>query len=460
MHARRTRPDAGTLDRRRLLAAGLSTVLPGLGQALNRRRRLALAFLLPTVALAGIAAVLWASQSPARLTAWAVTPSVMGSLLALNVLVLLFRLASVGQAFADTRLAGPSSRLGIIGMVLLAAVIVLPHMIVWRYGQALEDTFARVFDGGALGGQPGASGDPVIPLGDERINILLVGLDKTPWRTATLTDSMMVVSVDPVGKTVSMLSLPRDLINVPLGNGDVYGPKLNSLLAYADRHPEAFPAGGMRTLMNAVGALLDVRIPYYASIDLLSFVDLVDAVGGVDVHVERAFDDPLYTGWGKHGKGWSIAAGDHHLDGYDALAYARARRGTGESDFTRAGRQQEVLLALKRAVTKDGSLLWKLPQLLDIVGDTIDTNVPVRFLPSLAAVSDEIDAKGIVRVVLRHPLMETKTTKYGYSLEPDVEAIRAVAAKLFPEPGAQPLPWPTPEPTPVPKASARPTASP
>ena len=457
MHARRIRPDAGLLDRRRLLAAGLSTVLPGLGQALNRRRRLALAFLLPAVILAGITALLWASQSPARLTAWAVTPSMLGFLLTLNVLFLVFRLVSAGQAFADSRLAGPTSRLGVIGMAVLAVVIVLPHMFVWRYGQALEDTFARVFDGGSLGADPDASGEPGIDLSNERINVLLVGIDKTPWRTATLTDSMMVVSVDPVGKTVAMLSVPRDLINVPLGNGDVYGPKINSLMSYADRHPEEFPAGGMHTLMNAVGALLDIRIPYYASIDLLSFIGLVDAVGGVDVHVDKAFEDPEYMGWGGRAPGWSIAAGDHHLDGFNALAYARARRGAGESDFTRAGRQQEVLLALKNAVTKNGSLLWELPALLDIVGDTIDTNVPVNSLPNLAAVSDEIDAKEITRVVLRQPLMDTKTTKYGYSLEPDVEAIQAVAAKLFPEPGEEPMPWPTPEPSLTPKVSPKPT---
>ena len=76
---------------------------------------------------------------------------------------------------------------------------------------------------------------------------------------------MIVASLDPVGHTVSMVSVPRDLVNVPLGNGDVLGPKLNSLMSYAERHPDEFPKGGVRALQDAVGALLDIDIQYYAA---------------------------------------------------------------------------------------------------------------------------------------------------------------------------------------------------
>jgi LCP family protein required for cell wall assembly len=266
----------------------------------------------------------------------------------------------------------------------------------------------------------------------------------------------MVVSVDPVGKTVSLLSLPRDLINVPLGNGDVFGPKINSLMSYADRHEDEFPDGGMAALLDAVGALVVLEIPYYARLDFFGFIEIVDAVGGVEVTVEKAFDDPEYVMWGKEERGWSIEAGTHVLDGENALAYARARKGLGESDFTRAGRQQEILLALRDAVTKDGSLLWELPQLLELVGDTISTNMPVERLPDLAAVVDEIDNGSVIRAVIRHPLVKSKSTQYGSSLDPDVEAIQAMAAELFPAPGGEPQPWPTPEPSATPKPSATP----
>lgn len=461
MHARRIRPDAGHLDRRRLTAAAFSAVLPGLGQLFNGRRQLAAIFLIPSLILLGVVLLLLLTQSPARLAAWVADPAVLGTVLTLNLLVLIWRLLAVGQAFLDTRWHGPTGRTGVIGLVLIALLVIIPHGVAYRYGTALGDTFERVFSGGTLGasGTPddGRGGDG--PIGDERVNVLLVGVDKLPWRTATLTDGMMVVSLDPVGNTVSMLSLPRDLINVPLGNGDVYGPKLNSLMSYADRNEDEFPEGGLAALQGAVGALLGIDIHYYARIDFYGFVDIVDAVGGIDITVKDGFSDPEYTSFGHRGHGWSIEAGTHHLDGVDALAFARARKGAGESDFTRAGRQQQVLLALRDAVTKDGSLLWELPRLLELVGDLITTDVPISRLPAFAAVMDEIDDDAVVRAVIRHPLVKSKSTRYGSSLIPDVEAIQEVAAKLFPPPGGDPQPWPTPKPTASPKSTAKPTAT-
>lgn len=459
MHARRIRPDSGYLDRRRLTAAAFSAVLPGLGQLLNGRRQLAAVFLIPSVVLLAVVALLVLTQSPARLAAWVADPAVLGTVLTLNLLVLVWRLLAVGQAFLDTRWHGPTGRSGVVGLALIALLVIIPHGIAYRYGTALGDTFERVFSGAALGatGTPDDGRGGEGPVGDERVNVLLVGVDKLPWRTATLTDGMMVVSIDPVGNTVSMLSLPRDLINVPLGNGDVFGPKLNSLMSYADRNEDEFPEGGLATLQRAVGALLGIDINYYARIDFYGFVDIVDAVGGVDITVKDGFSDPEYTSFGYKGHGWSIKAGEHHLDGVNALAFARARKGAGESDFTRAGRQQQVLLALRDAVTKDGSLLWELPQLLDLAGDLITTDMPISRLPALAAVVDEIDDDAVVRAVIRHPLVKSKSTQYGSSLIPDVEAIQEVASKLFPPPGGDPQPWPTPKPSATPKPTATPT---
>jgi anionic cell wall polymer biosynthesis LytR-Cps2A-Psr (LCP) family protein len=180
------------------------------------------------------------------------------------------------------------------------------------------------------------------------------------------------------------------------------------------------------------------------------FISMVDAVGGVDVKVARAIDDPGYDGFGEGVRGWSIKAGKHHLDGANALAYARSRKSAGESDFTRAGRQQQILVALKDAATRDGSLFWDLPALLDAVGDSVRTDVPVERLPQLAVAIDEMGSGGITRAVIRHPLVRSVDTRYGSSLNPDLVAIRAVAARLFPAPGGVPVPWPEPEPEPTP----------
>jgi LCP family protein required for cell wall assembly len=452
VHARRirSRPESGPIDRRRLAAAGLSAILPGLGQAFNRRSRLTFLFLIPSIVVVAIAGIIWATQTPTRIAAWAVAPAVLGSLLTLNLLVLAWRLLATGQSFLDTRRHGPTGRLGVIGIVLIALFIAVPHLLVYRYGTAFGAAFARIFDGTELAAA-GPPADPG-PGPDERVNVLVIGVDAVPGRTTTLTDTMMVVSFDPVGKTASVVSLPRDLVNVPLGDGNEFGPKLNSLMAYADTHPEVFPKGGIQTLQDAVGALLGIPIHYYARMEFAGFISMVDAVGGVDITVAKAIDDPGYDGFGEGKRGWSITAGKHHLDGANALAYARSRKSAGESDFTRAGRQQQIIVALKNAATKDGSLFWELPALLDAVGETVRTDIPVERLPQLAAAIDEMGSGGITRAVIRHPLVRSVDTRYGSSLQADLAAIRDVAARLFPAPGGAPQPWPTPKPSAAPSS--------
>ncbi len=451
MHATRIRTAraSGPIDRRRLFAAGLSALLPGLGQAFNGRRRLTLLFLIPSLIIGAVVVLVWATQTPTRIAAWAVAPAVLGGLLSLNALILGWRLLAVGQAFLDTRRQGPTGRLGVIGIAIIAALVVLPHLAVYRYGTAFGDAFARIFQTPSLASEAGGGEPPPnVPGPNERLNVLVLGVDAAPGRTAVLTDTMMVVSFDPVGKTASLMSLPRDLINVPLGDGNEYGPKLNSLMSYADRHPKTFPKGGLTTLQNAVGALLGIPIHYHATMEFEGFIHMVDAVGGVDIDVQKAIDDPGYDGFGEGKRGWSITAGEHHLDGANALAYARSRKSAGESDFTRAGRQQEIIVALKKAATDGGSVFWELPGLIAAVGDSIRTDLPIDRLPQLAAAIDEMGKGGITRAVISHPLVRSVETRYGSSLQPNLPAIRAVAAGLFPPPGGTPEPWPSPKPSP------------
>ena len=434
-------------------------MLPGLGQLFNGRRGLAALFLVPSIVLAIVAVVLVRSESPARLAAWVVSPQVLGALLALNVLVLAWRLVAVGQAFLDTRRTGPTGWLGIAGIAIIGLLVVLPHLVVWRYGSIMGDTFDKIFSGGVLGAtSAGASPGPG-PTERERINVLIVGTDTRGKHTENLTDTMMVASLDPVGKTVSLVSIPRDLVGTPLGNGNTFGPKLNSLMSYADRNKAQFPKGGMRTLEDAIGALLGIRIDYYAQVDFAGFIKMVDAVGGVDVTVAKAINDPTYDGYDTGQHGFSITTGRHHLDGATALAYARIRKPAGESDFTRQARQQQILVALRDQVSHGGSLLFQLPALLDAVGQTIRTDMPVDRLPALAAIVDEVGRSDVTSVVIAAPLVKGRNTQYGSSQVPNLPRIRAMAAALFPPPGGEPQPWPTPNPTkpPKPKATPRPS---
>jgi LCP family protein required for cell wall assembly len=432
----------------------LSAVLPGLGQLANGRLRLAATFAIPSLAILGLAWLSLQLFSPTRLAATLISPSILSGLLVLNGVVLLWRAAAVGQAFFDRRSGGRPGRAGGVALVALLLFVAAPHLFGWQVGLAARDTFARIFQSNqGAGGVAGATATP-LPGDHERTNILLVGIDKTPSRTATLTDTMIVVSIDPVGRTVSMMSVPRDLVGAPLGNGDVFGPKLNSLMSYADAHRSEFPQGGMRALEDAIGALLGIPIHYHARIDFKGFVKIVDTMGGVDVNVARGFTDTEYGYGGR--QGFSITAGRHHLDGLDALAYVRARKAAGESDFTRAARQQDVMLALRDQGTRNGSLLFRLPGLLEALGDTVRTDFPIDRLPLLAVLADEVKGDAIVRVVIRFPLVNGGRNKYGSVQFPDIAAIRAVASEVFTDPGTPPTPWPTPRPTPTPRGSTSP----
>lgn len=447
---------------RRLAAAAASAALPGLGQLVNGRLRLAKWFAIPALILIAFVVLRVATSSPARLIASVVSPTVLGILLALNVVVLAWRLASIMHAFFDGRYRPRPGRGGAAGLALILVAVVVPHGLANTLGNSAQAAFSHVFaDSGASGPGRNAASTSGGPGATDRMNILVTGVDSYPGRTETLTDSMMVVSVDPVGQTVSMISLPRDIIKVPLGDGNVFGPKINSLMSYADRHPSQFPQGGMRTLEDAIGALLGMRIDYYARIDFEGFVKVVDSVGGVDIDVKKGFDDPKYDGLGINPPnvyGYAITAGPHHFNGYEALAYARSRYALGESDFTRAARQQEILIALKAKLLSSGSILTRLPQLLDAFGSLVRTDVPTDRLPDLAAMADEIKSGSIYRMVLDHPWVKPGNDPVLGSVQiPDLPLIRAAVASIAPTPGTVPVvmaaPTPTSAPKPTPEAT-------
>lgn len=427
---------------RRVVAALASAVVPGLGQAINGRARLGAWFAIPFAAVLIIAAFVVATQPGTRLFALVVAPQVLSILLAANLLICAWRLVAVGQAFFDGRYRPRPGKGASLVLVAIVVAVAVPHGIVDAWGNQARQAFAQVFAGDH------DRADDRLPQGDTTtpVNVLLVGLDSAPGRTETLTDSLMVASFDPTGPRVGLVSLPRDLVGVPLGNGRVYDPKINSLLSYADNHPELYPEGGMRALEDAIGALLGIEIHYYVRIDLLSFVQLVDAVGGVDVDVKRRFYDPLYDGMGLSDppkRGFGATVGLHHYNGYEALAYARARRGVGESDFTRAARQQEILLALRDKVTSGGTLLTELPELLAALGNLVETDIPTSRLPYLAAAADELEEGDISRMVVKKPLVRGATDPiYGSVQVPDLDAIREAVAALLapPEPAASPTP--------------------
>ena len=352
--------------------------MPGLGHLVAGRRRLAAFFGIPFLALVLVGLLIVATTSTGRLAAEAV--NVFWLLLGVQGVVLVWRVLAAGASL----LAPNLPRLRALDALPIAILLVLfagPQVVLGYITNAARTASDAIFVGnveppggwtpsGSVAPDPSDFGPAaasdlprLLPssspsAGPQRITILLMGVDSGTGRNTALTDTMIVASLDPVTKTVSMVSIPRDMVNVPLPDGRQFRPKINSLDAFARHNPKQFPGSngtGHDVLMAALGTLLNIKIDYYAAVNLQGFVNVVNRLGGVDVNVAHGFCDPTYDQYG-YTNGFSITAGHHHLNGHQALAYARVRKASGESDFTRAARQQELLNGMRDAIVKGGFL--------------------------------------------------------------------------------------------------------
>ncbi len=176
-----------------------------------------------------------------------------------------------------------------------------------------------------------------------RINFLLLGQGGPGHDGPYLTDTIMVASLDTKHKIVGLLSIPRDLVvNIP-GFGS---RKINNANAFGELKGESL---GPLLAKETISQLLDLPIHYYARLNFSSFVSLVDDLGGLPINIEQGFTDNQYPGPGYSFTTINFSSGQQTLSGEQTLQYVRSRHGSNQqgSDFSRAKRQQQVLLALK-----------------------------------------------------------------------------------------------------------------
>jgi LCP family protein required for cell wall assembly len=425
---------------RAALAAFLSFLFPGLGQAYNRQARLA-ALLGGPIALVLGMVLLGMAIGGRGLLSMLLDQRFLIGLLVLDLALLGWRLVAVLQAHARRDALHPSRWTAWVTGLLVVITLGMHLLPAWYTVKAI-DTLGSVAAGGTGGfGDdlddlfPVVSGAPTpsaVPEGTKRINILLVGIDSLPGRVTALTDTMLVVSLSLDGGPSAMISIPRDLYGVLLPDGTPFNRKLNSLMTYAAARPDSFPLGGVGTLKATIGGLLGIPIHYFAAVKMLGFKSAIDALGGVDVTVTRAVNDPTY--WDEYNRlvGFTIQPGTYHMDGHLALAYVRSRKGAGDSDFTRAERQQQLLAALQQQLTA-GNLLLSLPGLLDAVKDSLATDVPGEEISDLAQAVQAADVSQLRRLVLQPPdhMRVNAHSSAGYILIPDLDAIRAAVALLL-----------------------------
>ncbi len=267
---------------------------------------------------------------------------------------------------------------------------------------------------------------------DDRINILLLGIDKG----ADLSDTIMIASIKPSVPDVALISVPRDL-TVPFeGHGR---PKVNAIHAYAERQEEG---SGGEVAAEVLGDIFDIPIHYYARANFEGFENIIDIMGGIDIYVEETLEDHRYPIKGRedHEDYYSrfehlyIEEGWHHMDGEIALKYVRSRHAQGAqgSDFARARRQQQVLSAIKENFDSTNILL-KPSLIMDVMnelGSSVKTNMEVWEMIRLWNIGKEVDAGNIKREVLEpgpQGLVNSYySTSTGYILLPRDNSFREI----------------------------------
>lgn len=440
----------------------LSFLFPGAGHYYAGARRAAVVFAAPVLVLVAFVALQLLGGIDGFVVQM-IAPSF--ALITLFVIVILgiWRVAAIGHAFRLTSPRGPRPR---STMAILAAVVggvVLMHGVAGYYAWSFYDAGSQIFTGDPTPTPTPTDGSPApsdtglfetpsvsLPPPTNRVTFLLTGIDSGHDRTHALTDTLLVVSVNKDTNQAVMLSIPRDTARFPMYSGGTFDGKINSLMTTAGQNPARYPDGAVATLAKEVGFLVGIPINYYAAINLEGFQKMVDLVGGVDIVNPRWITDPVYD-WFNGTYGFTLSPGKHHLDGKTALAYARSRYGAGDNDFTRAARQQQLLIAL-RAKMGTTTMLAKLPAILKVAAQTIRTDFPADEIRAYLEVAKGVDDKSIQHFVLGPPYAvhpPTNSTGGTYILQLKFDSVAALSVQLFGSdsryygPGGSPNPSPS-----------------
>jgi LCP family protein required for cell wall assembly len=296
----------------------------------------------------------------------------------------------------------------------------------------------------------------------DRITILFAGGDAGPGRGGLRTDSMMVGSIDTVTGKAALFGLPRNMAQIPLPRrfasafsgleqrlappapplleGEVppvfqscrcFPEQLNAVYPFTRKWTGTYPDEidpGMAALRDVLENLMGINIDYYALIDMAAFVDLVEAIGGVDVLVLSPLESEVSPP--REGDPWAkvdVDVGWNHLSGPEALAYARARKGS--SDYTRMARQRCMVKAV--AAKADAfTLLRSFPAIVDALDGSVVTDLPVSFVPDLMAATAGLGFEDIETVGLTHSYWLPERDHKGHPV-PDVGKIRSKVGRVL-----------------------------
>ncbi|MEO8612771.1 MAG: LCP family protein [Chloroflexota bacterium] len=285
--------------------------------------------------------------------------------------------------------------------------------------------------------QPTNTLDPSSAIADwppGKFNILLLGIDQRsalneagPFRT----DTMMLMSVDPLKKTAGILSIPRDLwVSIP---GFKQG-RINTANSLGDAN--GYPGGGPALAAESVRQLLGIPVTKYILINFDVFTTLVSTVApdGTQICINQTIDDDHYPDAGNGTIHVHFDPGCQVLDAEHLLQYARTRATEG-SDFDRAGRQQEVLKALREKALSVGGItafIAQAPKLWDELTGSLKTNLTLDEILSLGKLVQDIPKDSFHFGVINNLYVDLATTSSGEQvLVPKLNSIRLLIQQVF-----------------------------
>ncbi|MDD5749258.1 MAG: LCP family protein [Patescibacteria group bacterium] len=228
---------------------------------------------------------------------------------------------------------------------------------------------------------------------DDRINFVLLGMGGEGHDGPYLTDTIIIASFKPSSKEAAIFSLPRDMI-VPINREY---RKINSIysIGLTGRNKN-----GGELVKEILSQTFDLPIHYYVAADFKGFMEMIDAIGGVEVEVERSFVDNQFPAANYQYQRIAFQAGWQEMDGLTALRFARSRYGNNNegSDFARIKRQQKIIIAAKEKVTSFDTLInpKKISQLYSIFNQYTQTDLELWEAVKLFNLGKEINSQKII----------------------------------------------------------------
>jgi polyisoprenyl-teichoic acid--peptidoglycan teichoic acid transferase len=448
-------------------AALAATVVPGSGLLMINRKR-AGGLVLGVFLLAVVALVIIGFTARRA----ALVQNLLSSRVLLVVMVglVLAALAWITQivrtyALARPRMLDPGRR--VVGVVLVAALCLLVAS-PFGYAAQLVNSQRSLLDN-LFGGGGGTSVAEAIA--KPRLNVLLVGSDAGPDRTGARTDTMMLASIDTTTARTTLFALPRNIgyaqfppgtpmaEKFPKGFHDAASPLsgdylLNAVYAWGLDHPADAPTTptanpGLNLLHETVAYMLGVDIDYYVEVNMAGLTSIIDAVGGVTVDVGPT---PLPIGGvlpdGRHVRpSGYVPAGVQHLDGDQALWFARSRRDS--DDYSRMGRQRCLLQSMLQQKSP-ADVITRFQDIAAATSNSVATNIPQEVLGALVALAG--DKPLTLQSISFDPNLPDPNERDGRfnTSRVDVSYMREVVQNAF----AAPAPAPPPTTTQAPPTTA------